>query len=323
MFGKLFDKKFVLVLISLICALILFVTANLSNYSSYGVKNNRNTVETYSHTLENVPIDIKYDSSQYFISGYSYETEVYLTSTNRVKLDGEINADTRHFKVVADLTNVSEGVSKVTLQVKDLPSDVTAEVSPKTMNVTVGKRRTKAFPVKLDESSLTLADGYILSKATLDIETVDVTSDETTIDQIDYVRAVLSDEEVISSEGEYGVTLQAVSSTGTILPTVINPAKVVAFINVKKLTKTVPVRVELVGQIDNSLSQISYEAQYTEVVISGSQDSLDQINEIVATVDIANIKKNTTKPIPLTADGVTVTPSTMSLKLTVTKKASN
>lgn len=323
MIGKLFDKKVVLALISLFFALILFVTANLANYSSIGARTNRNTVETYSHTLENVPIDIKYDSNQYFISGYSYETEVYLTSTNRVKLDGEINSDTRRFKVVADLTNISEGVSKVTLQVKDLPSDVTAEVSPKTMNVTVGKRRTKSFPVHLDELSLAFADGYVLSKAALDVETVDVTSDETTIEQIDHVRAVLSDEQPLTSDGEYGVTLQAVSSTGTILPTVINPAKVVAFINVRKLTKTVPVRIELVGEVDSSLSQITYEAQYTEVVISGSQDSLDQINEIVATVDIANIKKNTTKPIPLTADGVTVTPATMSLKLTVTKKASN
>lgn len=80
---------------------------------------------------------------------------------------------------------------------------------------------------------------------------------------------------------------------------------------------------ELVGEVDSSLSQIAYEAQYTEVVISGSQENLDQINEIVATVDISNIKKNTTKPISLTAEGVTVTPSTMSLKLTITKKAND
>lgn len=319
-FKKLLDKKVGLALISLFFALILFMTANLSNYNSIGGKNNNKTVETYSHTLENVPIDIKYDSSQYFISGYSYETEVYLTSTNRVKLDGEINTDTRHFKVVADLSNVSEGTSNITLQVKDLPSDVTADVSPKTMTVTVGKRKTASFPVKFDDSTIQFVDGYYLSSVALDVDKVEVTSDETTINQIDHVRAVIAEDTPISNDGEYPVNLQAVTANGTILPTVINPAKVTADLNLRRLTKTVPVRVELVGEIDSSLSQITYEAQYTEVVISGKQDKLEKINEIVATVDVSTIKKNTTKPIPLSADGVTVTPSTMSLKITTTKK---
>lgn len=313
-------KKLGLALISFFFAVVLFMTASLASYNSIGAKGGRNTVETYTHTLENVPIDIKYDSNQYFISGYSYETEVYLTSTNRVKLDGEINSDTRHFKVVADLSNIKEGTSHVTLQIKDLPSDMTAEVSPNTMTVTVGKRQTTRFPIELDETALPLADGFIVSEAVLDSKSVEVTSDEATISQIAHVRAMLSDEGPVSSDGEYAVNLQAVSETGTVLPTVINPAKVTAHLTLKKLTKTVPVRVELVGEIDSSLSQLTYEAQYTEVVISGSQEKLDQIDEIVATIDISTIKKNTTKPIPLSADGVTVTPSTMSLKITTTKK---
>jgi len=141
MFKRFFTKRLWLTLVSIFFAILLFLTANSVNYGS----RNQTTglLQTYNHTLENVPIDIKYDSNKYFISGYSYDTEVYLTSTNRVKLDSEINNDTRHFKVVADLSNAKEGTNKVPLEIKDLPSGVSAEASPTTINVTVGKKKTK------------------------------------------------------------------------------------------------------------------------------------------------------------------------------------
>lgn len=317
---RIVPKKVGLAFLSLVFALMLFLTASLSSYNAVGNRNKSNNVETYTHTLENVPIDIKYDSDKYFISGYSYETQVYLTSTNRVKLDGEINSDTRKFKVVADLSQVVEGTNKVPLSVLDLPSDMTAEVTPAEMTVTVGLRETKTFPIQLDQESLNLADGYLVADAGLDVGEVTVTSDTATLEQIDQVRAVLLDDDPINSDGDYPVSLQAISTSGTVLPTVINPAKVSLNLKLKRLTKTVPVRVVLTGQVDSSLSQIAYEAQYTEVVIAGSQDKLDAIDELVVTVDISNIKKSATKPVPLSAEGVSVTPSTMSLKLTVTKK---
>ena len=85
MFKRFFTKRLWLTLVSIFFAILLFLTANSVNYGS----RNQTTglLQTYNHTLENVPIDIKYDSNKYFISGYSYDTEVYLTSTNRVKLD--------------------------------------------------------------------------------------------------------------------------------------------------------------------------------------------------------------------------------------------
>ena len=38
--------------------------------------------ETYTNTVVNVPIDIQYDSEQYFISGFSSEVTVFLTGSN-------------------------------------------------------------------------------------------------------------------------------------------------------------------------------------------------------------------------------------------------
>ena len=83
---KIFNSQVGLILVSILLSVLLFLSATASNYSKTGSQVSGMT-ETYTHTLTNVPIDIKYDSDKYFISGYSYETEVYLTSINLVKLD--------------------------------------------------------------------------------------------------------------------------------------------------------------------------------------------------------------------------------------------
>lgn len=317
---KLKLKQVGLGLVSLVFALLLFFTAKTTAYNSAGTRINRLT-ETYTHTLENVPIDIKYNNDEYFISGYSYEVGVYLTSTNRIKLDSEINPDTRQLKVVADLTNLAEGTTKVTLQVKDLPSDVTAEVKPATMTVTIGKRATKTFPVEAVIGEGQVAAGFDVTSTDLSLSEVAVTSDETTIGQIAKVIAKLPDDVTLASEEvKEDAILQAVSENGTILPVITNPAKAELTIKLKKLTKTVPLVINMVGEMDKNLSNISYELGLSEVIISGSQEQLDATEQVVVDLDISNIKKDTRKTLKLSADQVKVTPEVVDVKLTVTKK---
>ena len=138
MLNKLRSPRLLYAIVSIFFSLILFFTSSYNQYNQAGTQISRVT-ETYKHTLTEVQIDIKYDSDRYFISGYSYETKVYLTSTNRVKLDSEINSDTRKFKVVADLKDIETGTVKVPLQIKDLPDEMTATATPSKITVTVGK----------------------------------------------------------------------------------------------------------------------------------------------------------------------------------------
>lgn len=316
---KFFNSQFWLVIVSIFLSLLLFLAATTSNYTHVGSQVSGAT-ETYTHTLTNVPIDIKYDSDKYFISGYSYETEVYLTSINRVKLDSEINNDTRSFKVVADLTGLGEGTQTVPLKVMNLPSGVTATASPNNISVTIGKKKTKTFNVqgKVDVSQL--APGFELKKVSTDVSEVEVTSDESIIDQIDHVVANLPENEVLNGNYSGRVALQAVSADGTILASAINPSKARLEVSVKKLTKTVPVRVKLTGKMNDKVSDISYNLNQDQVTISGSQAALDAVNEVVATVNVSNITKDTSLNVNLAADNVSVEPSVVTVQLTATKK---
>ncbi|MGT2828163.1 YbbR-like domain-containing protein [Streptococcus hillyeri] len=316
---RLFTKNSGIGLVSLLFALLLFFAATSSNYNSTQGQFDR-TTETYSHTLENIPIDIKYDSDKYFISGYSYETEVYLTSTNRLKLDSEINKSTRTFKVVADLTNLSEGTSKVTLQVKDLPDDVSATVSPVSMSVTIGKKKTETFPVRVELTEDQFEDGYALESYELSLTKVKVTSDETNIGQIDHVVAALPDGTRLDEDYNDGVTLQAVSQNGMILPAVVEPASANLKIKVKPVTKTVPIRVEYIGNMSSEVSDIKYGLSFDKAVIQGTQKAIESIDELVIFVDITDLKESAIHTMPLEADGVSVTPEVVDVTLNVVKK---
>lgn len=316
---KFFNSQFWLVIVSIIFSILLFLTATTSNYTHVGSQVSGAT-ETFTHTLTNVPIDIKYDSDKYFISGYSYETEVYLTSINRVKLDSEINSDTRSFKVVADLSNLGEGTQTVPLKVTNLPSGVTATASPNNISVTIGKKKTKTFDVQgvIDDNQI--AKGYELKKVSTDISEVEVTSAESIIDQIDHVVAKLPENEVLNGNYNGRVALQAVASDGTILASAINPSKARLEVTVKRLTKTVPVTVKMTGKMNDKLSNISYSLSQDQVTIAGSQDALNAVNEVVANVDVSNVTKDTNLSVNLTADNVAVEPAVVTVQLTVTKK---
>ena len=98
------------ILVALFFAVVLFFTAWSGN--SQNKSNSSSASNTFTQTVESVPVDIKYDSDKYFISGYSYDAEVYLTATTQLALTTETSSDTRHFKLVADLSNLGQGTSR-------------------------------------------------------------------------------------------------------------------------------------------------------------------------------------------------------------------
>ncbi|MFS1663724.1 YbbR-like domain-containing protein [Streptococcus sp. zg-JUN1979] len=308
-----------LMAVSIFLALLLFLTATINTNSKTGTQV-AGATETYTHTLTNVPIDLKYDSDKYFVSGYSYEVRVYLSSVNRVKLDSEINSDTRQFKVVADLSHEETGTRTVRLKVTNLPSDVTATIEPKTISVTIGQKESKTFEVQGVVAASQVAVGYEVTDVSTNLDTVKVTSDESIIQRIDHVEAALPEDEVLDGNYSGKVNLQAVASDGTVLAGIIAPSKARLDVTVKKLTKEVPVKINLVGEMDESLSKIDYKLSQNTVTISGTREALDAISEVEADVDISNITKDTTKTITLSADDVVVTPAQLSVQLTTTKK---
>lgn len=232
---KFYNSRLWLGLVSVFFAILLFLSAVSNSNNASSQKNN--PVETFTQSITDVPIDMKYNSDKYFISDYSYGSQVYLSSTNRVKLDSEVNGDTRHFKIVADLTNSKPGKVSVPLKVSNLPIGLTAKVTPDRLTVTIGRKKTKSFPVTGGVDPKQIVSGYEIASITSTDKRVEVTSDESKIDLIDHVVAKLPDNVKLSSDYNDTVTLQAVSADGTILASSINPAKTDLEVKLKKLVR--------------------------------------------------------------------------------------
>ena len=208
---------------SLLFACVLFIYATSINYQNNN--NARSTrTETYTNTVLNVPIDIEYDSEQYFISGFSSEVTVFLTGSNRVTLASEMQESTRKFSVKADLTQATEGTVEVPLTIENLPSGLTAVATPQKITVKIGKKVTREkVPVipQIDYSQID--ESVTIESVTVSDQRVSVTSDADTLSKIDKLVAVLPTSEKITGNYSGSVPLQAVDKNGTVLPTIITP----------------------------------------------------------------------------------------------------
>lgn len=209
-------------LLSLFLALLLFFYATTTNYKNSETAAQNTESETYVHTLNNVPIDIEYDTSKYFISGFSSTVTVELRGSNRVLLQRESDEATRTFQIVANLKELDAGTNAVKLQLANLPAGVTATLAPDAITVKIGKRVSKALPVEAKVYSNQLAEGYSLSKVSVNVDTVKVTTDEETMAKIDRIEAIAVDVSNLSENYSGIAKLQAVDSDGNVLPVVLS-----------------------------------------------------------------------------------------------------
>ena len=208
--------------LSIFLALLLFFYATTTNYKNSESSASNTESETYVHTLSGVPIDIEYDTNKYFISGFSSTVAVELRGSNRVLLQRESDESTRTFQVIADLRELTDGTQTVTLQLANLPPGVSATLAPDAITVKIGKKVSQSLPVEGVIYSNQLASGYSVSKVTVDVSSVKVTTDEETMAKIDHVEAVAVDISNLDSNYSGTAKLQAVDSDGNVLPVVLS-----------------------------------------------------------------------------------------------------
>ena len=225
-------KKILYIISSFFFALVLFVYATSSSYqNNTGVR--QVTSETYTNTGSNVPIDIKYDSENYFISGFTSEVSVALTGSNRVNLASEMQESTRKFRVVADLSKATEGTVEIPLKVENLPSGLTATVTPQKISVKIGKKASKKVEVRYLITDSQVAENVSISGVTLENKEATVTSDEETLSKIESVVAILPTNVIITGNYSGTAPLQAVDGQGNVMPSVVTPFETTMRVNTK------------------------------------------------------------------------------------------
>ncbi|MGL5492895.1 MAG: CdaR family protein [Enterococcus faecalis] len=299
-------------LLSLLFALLLFFNANATGNNP----SNSGSSQTYSETLNNIPVQVQYDKDKYYVSGFEESVNVHLRSVNRIQLNMESNADTRNFQVVADLTKLPLGTSEVPLTVRGLSSAVTAEIEPKTVTVTIEKRVTKKFDVEAQLSDNIEKEGYKVKNISVDPKTVEVTTGEETAKAIDKVIAPVSSAKQTIDTIKQTVNVQALDAKGQVL-SIENPApQVKVTVGLTAPTKDVPLNVSMTGTPPAGIAHYNYSLSTYQVRVSGPQSILDTLESIEVPVDISDIRKETKQSVTIPVNGeYVVTPDEVDVSL--------
>ncbi|MDY2955861.1 MAG: CdaR family protein [Enterococcus cecorum] len=296
-------SKMITALFALLLTLILFTNANTTDQ-----KNQQKPAYNYEETVKQVPIVFEYNEKKYYIQGYEPNVDVKLSSANRVQLLAESNADTRTFKVVADLNELSPGTHEVKLKVENLKSGVKAKLSTNKSTVTIEKKITKKFAVKpilADEHQL---DGVTLISISSTPKSVVVTTGAQTMKEIAIVQALFTSSNPITQNITKTVKLEALNAKGEKLDVTFDKEEVEVHLAVNRVNKQVKLTPKQFGNLPSGVSGYQFHLNPETIMLSSNGGDLDKIDEITIPVDISGIAQTTTKVYNIPVDSAFYSP---------------
>lgn len=296
-------SKLITALFALLLTLILFTNANTPDQQKQ-----QKPAYNYEETVKQVPIVFEYNEKKYYIQGYEPNVDVKLSSANRVQLLAESNADTRTFKVVADLNKLSTGTHEVKLKVENLKSGVKAKLSTNKSTVTIEKKITKKFAVKpilADEHQL---DGVTLSSISSTPKSVAVTTGAQTMKEIAIVQALFTSSNPITQNVTKTVKLEALNAKGEKLDVTFDKEEVEVHLAVNRVNKQVKLTPKQFGDLPSGVSGYQFHLNPETIMLSSNGGDLDKIDEIAIPVDISGIAQTTTKVYNIPVDSAFYSP---------------
>ncbi len=289
------ENKWGLSIVALLLALFMFVNAN-NVFEDMNLFSDDSETENDTEFIEGVPVEVLYDEESYYVSGVPPEVTVELGGANsNIK---RLQA-TRNFEVILDLRNREPGEHEVFFTVNGMPDNVSGTVQPETANVTIQNLVAQTFEVQAEVSEGRVGSSYELDSVNVEPSTVTVRGGESTMNRIQYVRAMMSDTSSIMDERVEEAEVSAFDAQYNKLDVTIEPSTVRIEIQVEELSKEVPVNLVTTGQVadDRTLSEV--ELNHDTIEIYGNSQTLESISSVTAEVDIEGMSTSGTKDVRL------------------------
>ena len=291
-FEKILNNRNALVIVSLIFALFAFYAIDRQGVS---------LIDDNAEILYGIPVNAVYNEEAYVVEGLPEAVDVTLIGKKwNVYLAKQYPAD----EVTVDLSSLTPGTHKVSLNYKQNVSSVTYKVDPSTVTVVVYKKMSETREVTAD----------VIHKDNLDtklnIESISLSKDRVTIkgaeyklDQVASVKALIDVDNLTTQDvGKQTLTdiqLIAYDSTGNIVDVEIVPDSLEAEVVISSPHKTVPIKIETEGDLDGKAIK-SLTPSVKEVTLYGSQEALDKIEYLPVVIDISGINSDKNYTVNLT-----------------------
>ncbi|CQR48468.1 YbbR-like protein [Paraliobacillus sp. PM-2] len=287
------NKPWVIRVISLILALLIFTVIRFDNQDSNGDALRLDLFSSSQETqiVNDVPINVKLDD-KYAVSGVPDTATITLEGTVSVV---QSTATQRNFDVFVDLEDLEPGTYTVPLEYEGISDRLNVTIDPEVIEVTIEERASAEFEVKVDYTNENLlAPGYELQEASVNPSTVKITSSKSVIDRISVVKAFVDVEGIQESVEIEDVKIRVYDSEGNELSARIEPETVDVMINVDNPNKSVPVSVQTTGETPDGIKITSITPNKEEVQVFASETDLEGLTEIeTEAIDLSDINEDT------------------------------
>lgn len=278
-------KKSTLLVVSLLLAFLVFVL--IDNESNV-------MIDQYAEILYDQPVTAVYNEESYVIEGLPESVDITLIGQRRHIF---LAKQSPSKGVTVDLTGLKPGNHKVNLKYTQRLKSLDYKLDPSTVNVTIynkeSENRTLSYDLLHQEN---LDTKLYIDNVEIDRSDVIIKGARYKLDKVASVRALLDVNNIPNPKaGEITVKdipLVAYDTGGKIINVEIVPKTVAANVKITSPSKEIPIHIVPVGNVDFGKAIQAITPSVSKVTVYGSQEAVDNIQQLDVEVDVKGLNKD-------------------------------
>ncbi|KPL57759.1 CdaR family protein [Rossellomorea vietnamensis] len=292
---KFMESRWFMRIVGLMLAFILYLSVNFDDIQKTA-NNSNGTSQDAIETIQDVPLEVFYDSENLEVSGLPDTVNVTVEGPKAVVQQTKTLKD---FQVYVDLNDIGIGEHQVEIQIQNISDKLKVKFDPQFANISVQEKVTEEFTVEPKFNESILSNGYEAEGLAVDPKSVKVTGSKDEVERIAYVIATLDVDEEINENVTREARVQVLDREYNKLDVQIDPEVVDVTVSVVNPSKAVPVTIKQKGSLPKGTTLESISVEPKEATVFGRQDVLDTVEELLAEVDLSKITKDSTITVPL------------------------
>ncbi|GKT03403.1 CdaR family protein [Furfurilactobacillus entadae] len=294
-FNRFLNSRWFYRLTALVLAILLvaYVTSFTSNDTKNSATSRVSSLTSTKTKTVSVPLQVNVNSNKYFVTGYPENVKVKVTGPAALVT---ATTNTQNFTISADLSGLGVGKHNVKLTATGLNKELSYQIEPKSINVTIAHRKTITMPVHVKYDASNLASGYQLGTPTTSVTKVKVTGATDEVNQVSQVVAPINLTKSSTTDVNENVQLEAQDALGRTVNVVMTPAMATVKIPINSDESSKKVSIDF--QPKNAADGRSYTitSDVNSLIAYGTKSAISKLkNSVVASVDVSGLPLGTTK----------------------------
>ncbi len=282
---KFINRKQTLIVISLICAFIVFIIVDKSSDS---------LVNKSAEILYNQQVTAIYNEEAYVVEGLPSTVDITLIGR---KWNLYLAKQKPSTNVSVDLRGLKPGSHTVKLKYSQDLASLDYKIDPSNASIVIYEKvsATKELDYDLLHRD-SLDTKFVINNVELNRNDVIIKGPEYKLKQVATVKALVDIENINKpGEGKYtlkDIPLIAYDSKGQIVNVEIVPTTVDAQVEISSPSKEVPIKIVPKGELAFGKSISNITSNHTTVILYGNQNVLDKIESLDVAIDVTGLDKN-------------------------------